>query len=191
MDFEQKNFLRETLGVHIRGQEMKTAAGHPVPPTVEQMLERAESLLQRYPITTIFVVSEEQSYVDAFQRRFGDKVLATKAFRTYETNAYTLPESPRPLHMYNLGLELLVDTLLLSRCAYLLAGGYGGLAFGSGVSMMAQLLNDNTYKHLELVYNGIIPSGTGQQAFIEFVRDFFPEGIYCPSEQATVVKSYV
>lgn len=87
--------------------------------------------------------------------------------------------------MYHLGRELLVDTLLLSQCDYLLAGGMGGLAFGSGVSMMAQVFNDNTYKHIELVYNGIIPGGSGQQAFIEFVRDFFHEGNYRPSEQVT------
>lgn len=188
LDFAQKHFHGETLGVHIRGQEMKTAAGHPVPPSIEQMLERAESLLQRYPISAIFVVSEEQSYVEAFQQRFGDKVVATKAFRTHETNAYTLPEYPRPLHMYHLGRELLVDTLLLSRCDHLLAGGMGGLAFGSGVSMMAQAFNNNSYKHIELVYNGILPGGPGQRAFIEFVRDFFPEGNYRPAGQAAQAK---
>lgn len=184
LDFAQRNFRGETLGVHVRGQEMKRAAGHPVPPSIEQMLDRAEGLLRAYPIDGIFVVSEERSYVDAFTQRFGDKVIATEAFRTYETNAYTLPEYPRPLHMYRLGLDLLVDTLLLAQCSYLLAGGMGGLAFGSGVSMMAQLLN-NRCRHLDLVYNGILPGGPGQQAFMEFIRDFFPEGNYRPlSERA-------
>jgi hypothetical protein len=176
--FRSEHFQGKVLGVHMRGQEMKTAAGHPIPPSEEQMLARAEQLLRSLPIDRIFIVSEEQAYVDAFQRRFGEMVLCTDAFRTYEENAYRLPIYPRPLHMYHLGLDVLRDAILLSQCAYLLAGGMGGLAFGSGVSMMAQLLNDRRYAHVELVYNGILPGGPGQRAFIEFIRDYFPGGVY-------------
>lgn len=179
-EFQSGHFSEETLGVHIRGQEMKTAPGHPVPPSIDEMLARAESMLRRYPITKIFVVSEEQAYIDAFHACFGDKAVSSEAFRTYDVNAYTLAAYPRPLHMYRLGRELMLDTVLLSRCDYLLAGGMGGLAFGSGVSMMAQLLNQNGYKHLELVYNGINSGGAGQQAFTEFVNNFFPDGVYRP-----------
>ena len=178
--FAQEHFQGETLGVHIRGQEMKTAPGHPVPPSIDEMLARAESMQQRHPIAKIFVVSEEQAYIDAFHRRFGGKAVSSEAFRTYDTNAYTLAEYPRPLHMYRLGRELMLDALLLSRCDYLLAGGMGGLAFGSGVSMMAQLLNRNRYKQVELVYNGINGGASGQQAFTEFVENFFPNGNYRP-----------
>lgn len=168
------------LGVHFRGQEMKQASGHPVPPTEEQMLERSRAMLESAAIDRLFVVSEEQGYVDLFKKEFGDRVVVSNAYRTHGVNAYTLESPPRPLHMYHLGRDVLIDAILLSRTDYLLAGGMGGLAFGSGVSMMAQLLNDGAYKGLELVYNGISPAGPGQMAYHEFVRDYFEDGRYRP-----------
>jgi hypothetical protein len=159
---------------------MKTASGHPVPPTEEQMLERARRMLERFDIDRVFVLSEEQAYVDRFKKEFGPRVVVSPAFRTHGTNAYTLEPPPRPRHMYLLGREVLVDTLLLSTADYLLAGGMGGLAFGSGVSLMAQMLNNGAYKGMDLVYNGISPAGPGQMAYHEFVRSYFKNGVYCP-----------
>jgi hypothetical protein len=172
---------QSVLGAHFRGQEMKRASGHPVPPSEEQMLERSRHMLDTYDIDRIFVLSEEQGYVDLFKREFGERVVASPSFRTYGENAYTLESPPRPLHMYLLGREALIDTLLLSRADYLLAGGMGGLAFGSGVSMMAQMLNNGAYKATELIYNGINPAGPGQMAYHEFVQGYFKNGWYCPA----------
>ncbi|MDL2279547.1 hypothetical protein LJC15_02645, partial [Desulfovibrio sp. OttesenSCG-928-G11] len=169
-DFNREHFAgQKVLGVHFRGQEMKQAPGHPVPPTEEQMLERVRLLLKKLPIDIIFIVSEDQGHVDLFYEHFGARVRSSPAFRTYGENAYLMRPYPREQHMYRLGLEVLVDALLLARCDYLLAGGYGGLAFGSGVSMAAQIFKDGQYEHLELIYNGIQPGGPGQQGFINFM----------------------
>lgn len=154
--FFEKNFLQSrVLGIHFRGQEQKTAPGHPACPTVGQMLERTNSLLHSRKIDKIFLVTEEKSYLDIFIDTFGDMVLYTNAFRTYDINAYTIRPYPRPLHMYSLGREVLVDTLLLARVDYLLASGNDGIANGSNVSLMAQVLNNSAYKSVELIYNGI------------------------------------
>lgn len=169
------------LGVHFRGQEMKTAPGHPVPPTEAQMIERCRALVAAHGIGRIFILSEEQAYVDLLRREFGPMAVASDAFRTYGENAYRLPAPPRERHMYLLGRELLRDTLLLSQAHCLLAGGLGGLAFGSGVSLMAQALNDGAYEAVDLVYNGISEAADGQRGFHDFVRDHFPGGVYRPS----------
>jgi hypothetical protein len=151
---------KTVLGVHFRGQEMKTEPGHPTPPTVEQMLARTRMLLAEYPINAIFLVTEEQAYLDAYSAAFRDMVFHTAAFRTYDVNAYHIRPYPRPLHMYHLGLDVLKDTLLLARADYLLAGGLkedDGVAGGSNVSMIAQVWNARAYKHIELIDNGINP----------------------------------
>jgi hypothetical protein len=163
VDSFQREFFRDKtiLGVHIRGQEQKTAPGHPTPPRLEQMLKRAGTILSTHPVDALFLVTEEQSYLDAFRAAFGEKLLHTAAFRTYDVNAYHLQPYPRPLHMYRLGLDVRKDTLLLSRCQYLLAGGRDGVASGSNVSQMAQVLNmageDGGYRHVYLIWNGRNP----------------------------------
>jgi hypothetical protein len=66
--------------------------------------------------------------------------------------------------MYHLGLDVLKDALLLSRCHYLLAGGRDGVASGSNVSRMAQVMNmagkDGVYRHVDLIWNGMNPPRT-------------------------------
>jgi hypothetical protein len=168
--FYKEFFLGKTvLGVHFRGQEHRTAPDRWACPTVEQMLARTRMLLAVYPINAIFLVTEEQAYLDAYSAAFPGMVLHTAAFRTYDVNAYYIRPYPRPLHMYRLGLDVLKDTLLLARADYLLAGGANGLAVGSNVSLMAQVWNADAYKHIELIDNGINPPST-PTAIISRVR---------------------
>jgi hypothetical protein len=84
------------LGVHLRGQEMKTAAYYTTPPTMEQMLAKTRMLLATYPIDMIFLVTEEQAYLNAYKAAFNGKVVHTVAFRAYDTNAYHM--RPVPVH---------------------------------------------------------------------------------------------
>ncbi|GHV54909.1 hypothetical protein FACS1894206_08690 [Deltaproteobacteria bacterium] len=143
------------LGVHFRGQEQKNAPCHPACPTCEQMISKTKYLLDTYPIDKIFLVTEEQAYLDIFVQTFGERIVFTNAFRTYDINAYHIRPYPREQHMFRLGLDVLVDTMLLARTQYLLAGGKDGVASGSNVSQMAQVLNGNQYTHVELIDNGI------------------------------------
>jgi len=159
--FYKECFLDKTvLGVHFRGTDMKTAPDHPVCPTLQQMLARTRMLLNAYPIDAIFLVTEEQAYLDAYSSTFRDMVMHTAAFRTYDINSYHIRPYPRPLHMYHLGLDALKDTLLLARADYLLAGGTEGVASGSNISRMAQVWNAGRYKHIELIWNGVNPPWT-------------------------------
>jgi len=82
-----------TLGIHFRGQEMKTTPNHPSCPTPEQVIARTKFLLDTYPIETIFIVSEEKAYIDLLCSAFGKMVVFTDAFRTYDVNAYNIRPS--------------------------------------------------------------------------------------------------
>lgn len=146
----------KVLGVHFRGQEHKTAPLHPSCPSKEQVKSRIDKIISMYPVDYIFVVTEEQTYLDFLQQTYGDKVIFTDAFRTHEENAYFLKKKPRDLHMYKLGLDVMIDTYLLSLATYLVASGKDDVASGSNVSRFAQVLCDG-FSYAELIYNGINP----------------------------------
>ena len=141
----KSEFGVKTLGVHFRGQEQNRAPGHPFGPTERQILEVTSTLLAGRGFDRIFLVTEDQGYLDIFRREFGDLVVATDSFRTRGENAYRM--RPRPLHMYLLGREILVDTLLLGRCE-------GLVASGSNVSEFAKLLNGGRFEGVWRIQNG-------------------------------------
>lgn len=111
-----------TLGVHFRGQEMRTAKGHRYPPTLRQMREAVTWSLENYEYDEIFLVTEAQQYVRYFLKFFGSRVIPAPSFRLSHRNAYTISPTPRRNHKYLLGLEALRDAVVLSRCGGLVCG---------------------------------------------------------------------
>ncbi len=138
-------FGPRTLGVHFRGQEQNRAAGHPFAPTERQILDATARLIRERNFDRIFLVTEDQRYLDLFRNEFGSLVWATDSFRTRGKNAYRM--RPRPLHRYLLGREVLVDALLLSRCQALVASW-------SNVSEFAKLMNGGKYEVVWSIWNG-------------------------------------
>ena len=133
------------LGIHFRGQEQRRASDHPLGPTKQQMLEVATRIIREGSFGRIFLVTEDQGYLDLFRNEFGNAVIATDSFRTRGENAYRI--RPRPLHRYMLGREVLVDALLLSRCQALIASS-------SNVSEFAKLMNGDRYDVVWQIWNG-------------------------------------
>ena len=113
----------DVLGIHFRGKEINTAAGHSFGPSAEQIVRHADRLLDSCELNRIFLVTEEQRYVEVLKRRYGARLFFTDAFRAERVNAYNL--SPRPLHRYLLGLEVLADAELLARSAAILCSNTG------------------------------------------------------------------
>lgn len=141
-----KKISGKVLGIHFRGQEQKIRAGHSFPPTEKQMIKYTDEIIEKYNINKIFFVSEEQGYLDLFINRYGEKVLYTDSYRTYEVNAYNL--TPREKHRYLLGLNVLVDSCLLSMCNGLLCGD-------SNVSEFARFINNKEFEFVYNLYNGV------------------------------------
>ena len=111
------------LGIHFRGKEINTAAGHAFGPTVEQVIRHADELLDRFDLERIFLVTEEAAFVEPLRRRYGQRLFMTDAFRAAKVNSYNL--NPRPRHRYLLGLEVLADALLLARSKVILCSPTG------------------------------------------------------------------
>jgi len=165
--FAEEHFSgSRVLGVHFRGQEMRTAPGHPLPATPRQMVARAQTLMAERRYEKVFLVTEEQSYLDFFRSVFGSRLVATDAFRTYETNAYNLGLGPD--HKYQLGLDVLRDTLVLAKCNALLCGG-------SNVSVFAEFLNAGRYDVVSRIDNGMNSNDPRIARRLWFVRNRLPE----------------
>lgn len=155
-----RKYQGHILGVHFRGWEMGTVKGHPIPPKIGQMFYAIYEFLDKYQIKKIFLSTEQSDYLEIMKKEFGDLIVYTNYFRTPEgINAYKLRPYPRPLHMYNLGKEVLIDCLILSRTDYLIAGGIehgGNVAGGSNVSFMAQIFKRKNYRDIRLITNGFV-----------------------------------
>jgi hypothetical protein len=139
-------FGARTLGVHFRGQDQNRTQRHRYGPTERQMVDVTREALSEGDFERIFVVTEDQRYLDLLRREFGSMVIATDSYRTSGENAYRT--FPRPLHRYLLGREVLVDALLLSRCDSLVASG-------SNVSEFAKLVNGGRFETVYQVWNGV------------------------------------
>ncbi len=159
-EFYKKNELvgKKILGVHFRGWEVKTAAEHPLPATVQQMIENIYYMLACYDIDKILLATEQKEYETFLKKEFGDRLVCTNYYRTHnKVNAYKLRSYPREKHMYKLGLEAMQDAMLLSRADYLIATAKpdSRLADGSNVSLAAQAINSRRYKDVRLIKNGL------------------------------------
>lgn len=128
--FEQNR----VLGIHFRGKDMNKAAGHSFAPTEKQMIKYTDEILEKYSIDKIFIATDEKRYLDLFIKKYSDKLFYSDNFRIEKVNEFNI--SPRENHRYLLGLEVLIDTILLSKCNGILCGA-------SSVSYSAKHLNPN------------------------------------------------
>lgn len=110
-EFDKKN---KVLGVHFRGSTYKTARGHAFPPTIKLMIKNIEKLMQKYKYNKIFLVTEEQKFLDALKKKFNNKLIYYNSFRMNKLDSFKI--YPRRNHRYLLGKEILIETLILSKC---------------------------------------------------------------------------
>lgn len=111
---------RKSLAVHFRGQEMRRAARHPLPPSRSQMVDAITRALDFCSFESIFVVSEGTEHLRSLKRVFGNRIVYTDSFRLYRRNSYRT--NPRPSHRYLLGFEILRDAMLMALCGGLVHG---------------------------------------------------------------------
>lgn len=136
------------LGVHVRGTDMKHFPGHPVPPSVEEYMEEVDRCLAATHYDKIFLCTDEEPAIKAFENKYGDMVVKSDAFRSTDGSALhtTRGNAGRENHRYRLGLEVLTDAILLSRCTALVCGH-------SNVPYAAIVMNKNQYNALVVLDN--------------------------------------
>ncbi len=115
---------KKALAVHFRGTDYrKEYNDHPVFITIQKEIDVVKDILTRRNYDVIFLATDEQDAVDIFKCEFGSKVRVfedTWRANAGETVHYSL--SDRDNHHYLLGLEVLRDQYMLTRCNGLVCG---------------------------------------------------------------------
>ena len=139
-NFVKKNFKNKTLGIHYRGTSYKTSANHPFPPTKKQIIDRSKYLINKYKYNKIFLCTEEEEIFLALNKEFGDKIcFISESYRSNKDDAFK--KYPRKKHRFKLGKEILVESIILSKCQ-------GFLYQNSNVSEFVKYLdNKNEIKY--------------------------------------------
>lgn len=115
-NFKKKNFLNQKiLAVHLRGTSYKTSANHPFPLTLTQTINLLENMLKKYKFDKIFLCTEDLSYFNLIKNKFGNKIIyINNAYKSFKDDAFKT--YPRKLHRYKLGRDILIESLLISKC---------------------------------------------------------------------------
>jgi len=122
-----------TIGVHIRGTEFVYAE----PTRPEDYFRAVHQLTRHYHLADfkIFLATDQNQYVHMFEQEFGSRIITHPSLRSSSDVA---PFKLRKANPYHKGEDVLIDTLLLSKCNYLLkcaaAGGEFALWFGSSLA---------------------------------------------------------
>lgn len=115
----------KALAVHFRGTDYRRQYNnHPVFITIEQEIEEVYKILKEKDYEVIFLATDEQNAVNVFKKEFGDKVKVFEdTWRASEGNeSVAYSHSNRENHHYLLGLEVLRDQYMLTRCDGLVCG---------------------------------------------------------------------
>lgn len=137
---------KKTLGVHIRRSTM--GLGHPhayLGWSDEVYFEKVMGVFNKGNFDKLYVATEEYSIYNYFRERVPDILLGIdECYRVSSTEILETSlsnKSIRQFHAYFSGLEVLVDTINLSRCDSM-------LCFISGVSSMACFFNNNKFNEV-------------------------------------------
>lgn len=144
------------LGVICRGTDyiLLKPKGHPIQPTVSQVIERAKVLMELYRLDKIYLATEELSIYNEFNKVFPGQVIVNKRqyydviFNSKRMEHIYQVQFDRENDIYLKGLEYLSSLQLLSRCNVLLGGNCGG-------ACAALYMNNMKYEHVELFNLGL------------------------------------
>jgi len=148
-----KEFFGEkrVLGILARGTDYVSLKpkGHPVQPTVEQIIEKASEIMKFQQCEKIYLATEDQGIYEKLMDAFEGKILAPKMERFTTSGAQNINDLESKIEntRKQKGREYLLSMMLLSGCTCLLAGNVGG-------THGALLMNDEyEYKYIfELGY---------------------------------------
>jgi hypothetical protein len=105
----------QVLGVHIRGTDLRYAP--PVSPA--EYFEPIERYLAEHSSARLFLATDQIQYLEVMRKRFGPIVRSYDCLRSATSTA---PFNLKVASPYQKGEEVLIDILLLSRCAFLIRG---------------------------------------------------------------------
>lgn len=164
----EENFTgNKVLGVHFRGKDMNIFPGHSFGVTEEQMFKYTDEIIKKYNINKIFVATDEKKYLDSYIKKYGEMVFYADNFRIEKVNEFNI--NPRENHRYLLGKEVLIDTLLLSKCQGFLHGA-------SGIPWSVIQLKSSVFDFIYSIDNGPNSANRYRARYLYRIKKRLPKG---------------
>ena len=142
---------KKALAVHFRGTDYRRQYNnHPVFVTIEEQIEKVHELIKAKEYEVVFLATDEQEAVEIFRKEFGAalKVFEDTWRASGEDESVAYSHANRKNHHYLLGLEVLRDQYMLTRCAGLV-GGVSNLTLSA--RMMRRAWYEKDYDDLVIV----------------------------------------
>ena len=114
-NFVKKNFVtKKIVGIHFRGTDQKISARHSHPPTLYQITSLIDGMLKKNKELIFFLLTEELKYYQILKKKYGNLICSLDSFRA--NSVIDFSTSKRKNHRNKLGLESLIEAIVLSRC---------------------------------------------------------------------------
>lgn len=132
------------LGLYLRGTDYISLkpGGHPIQPTLEDVAQQIDAILQEEQLENIFLVTEDIRVYEQVKGRYGEKVviLDENEFLTnYKDGEMVLEAVARKGSVEEMNLLYLTKIILLSQCHSFVGGRTNG-------SSVANAFNGGRYK---------------------------------------------
>ncbi len=120
------------LGVFLRGTDFVALkpSGHNIQPTAKQVMEKVDEFLQKYPIDSIFLVTEDEKIRSEFQEKYGDILLPNMGatIENYDEKDYICYYLSKEEKINNAKIYL-QKLIILSECDYLISSLTNGSVY--------------------------------------------------------------
>ena len=165
--FAKKNFDNKTLAIHLRGTSYKTSANHPFPTTKRQTFYIIDKILSENKYTKIFLCTEDLNYLNLIRNKYKNKVIFLKnVYRSYNDDAFKI--YPKNFHRFKLGRDILIESLLISKCK-------GFLFTNTNVSEFVKFLDEKKKIDYYLIQNDFNSKNPYIAKWLWYYKNLFPK----------------
>ena len=84
--------------------------------TIKQSLHLINDFIERYNYSKIFLCTEDLAYFNSVKKDLVKVLYLDQTYRSFKDDAFSV--YPRSFHRYKLGKEILVESLLISKCNF-------------------------------------------------------------------------
>jgi len=157
-NFIKQNFINyKVAGFHLRGTDQKYSPGHALPFSLIKATRIIDYNLKVLKYDKIFIVTDEKKYLDKLKLIFKKKIIFCNSFRA--NSPIDFNNSNRKYHRNKLGIESLIEAIILSNCEKL-------IYINSNIPLFSILISDK--KIIKDFYNFGIKSKNIVIARFEF-----------------------
>lgn len=140
---------RKVLGVHYRGTDYNNArwSHHAIQPTAEEMIAVVDEKIYEWnkadgeKFDAIFLCTEDENAVLAFQQHFGDMLLSLEQERWSSDCQFVVLQADQFESKYDMGSNYWIDIITLSKCHSLISCECIG-------QRVAEKFNDACYENM-------------------------------------------